>query len=64
MNEKRTPVELTDAQCELLKKVLEYQDYWERIFKTKDGSVELHFDSNGKLRKVCYNSWDKVKVDN
>ena len=48
--EKRTPVYLTDAQCEILKKVLEYEDIWIQIFRIREGQAILDFDSSGKMK--------------
>lgn len=50
-------IELTDEEAKLFKLFREHQDEFvilveHNIFEIKNGSAELHFDSNGNLSSV------------
>ncbi len=55
-------IELTNEEAELFKKFREYQDYWDLVFKIKNGSAELHF-VDGKIKAVkCNNVYRSQKL--
>ncbi len=58
--ENKTAIYLTDKEVELFLKFLKYQDIWQEVFAIRDGSVELHFDSNGELLKVGFSTYKKL----
>ena len=53
-------IELTNKEAELFKTFRQYQDYWERIFKTREGSVKLNFNKQGRIGSVDYYGHEEV----
>ncbi len=60
VDEKQTTIYLSFKEAELFKKFLQYENLWERVFKIKDGSVELFIDSQGVISKIGYNQVERV----
>lgn len=58
--ENKTTIELTEEEVKLFLKFRQYQDVWHRVFRIKDGSVELFIDSQGVISKVGFNQVEKV----
>lgn len=56
-------IELTYSEAELFKKFRQYQNVWINVFKVKGGSVMLHFDEKGDIRKVEYKYQEKLDKD-
>ena len=63
--EEQITIYLSPKEAELFKTFRQYQDLWEQIFKIREGSVELHFDSTGKMKprfNVGYDDFKKLST--
>lgn len=63
MQAETTKIELTDKEAKLFLIFRQYQDYFERIFKTREGSVKLNFDKQGRIGSVDYFGHEEVRKE-
>jgi len=60
--ENKTAIYLNDEDAKLFLKFMEYKDIWRKVFDLRNGSIELHFDGQKKLRKVNYNFFENLST--